>query len=63
MFGDYHGTLILFAAVQITFLRCLRCFEMVGHQKSIRPVNNLIDEVLVWLSVWSEVQIVCMWSS
>jgi len=21
------------------------------------------DEVLVWLSVWSEVQIVCIWSS
>jgi len=21
------------------------------------------DEVMVWLSVWNEVQIVCMWSS
>jgi len=21
------------------------------------------DRVLVWLSIWSEVQIVCMWSS
>jgi len=30
-----------------------------GVRKSIRPS----DEVLVWLSVWSEVQIVCIWSS
>ena len=28
---------------------------------SIRPV--LSDDVLVWLFVWSEVQIVCIWSS
>jgi len=33
-----------------------------GIRKSIRPVK-LSDEVLVWLSVWSEVQIVCIWSS
>jgi len=31
-----------------------------GVRKSIRPVK-LSDEV--WLSVWSEVQIVCIWSS
>jgi len=31
-------------------------------RKGIRPVKTS-DEVLVWLSVWSEVQIVCMWSS
>jgi len=30
--------------------------------KSIRPVK-LSDEVLMWLSVWSEVHIVCIWSS
>ena len=23
----------------------------------------LNDDVLVWLSVWSEVQMICMWSS
>jgi len=27
-----------------------------GGRKSIRPVKNLSDEVLMWLSVWSEVQ-------
>jgi len=30
-----------------------------GARKSIRPVK-LSDKVLVWLSVWSEVQIVCI---
>jgi len=25
--------------------------------------NKLSDEVLAWLSVWSEVQIICVWSS
>jgi len=32
-----------------------------GASKSIRPVK--IDEVLAWLSVWSEVQIICIWFS
>jgi len=32
-----------------------------GIRKSILPLKN--DELLVWLSVWSEVQIVCIWSS
>ena len=31
-------------------------------RKNIRPVK-MSDEVLVWLSVWSEVQFVCIWSS
>ena len=34
-----------------------------GVRKSIRPVKKLSDEVLVWFSVWIEVQIVCTWSS
>ena len=33
-----------------------------GVRKNIRPVK-MSDEVLAWLSVWSEVQIVCIWSS
>jgi len=36
------------------------CWSVV--RKSTRPVK-LSDEVLVWFSVWSEVQIVCIWSS
>jgi len=36
--------------------------EKVRRKKSTRPVK-MSDEVLVWLSVWGEVQIVRMWSS
>jgi len=42
------------------FIILFHCW--LGVSKSIRPVE--VDcEVLAWLSVWSEVQIVCMWSS
>jgi len=34
-----------------------------GIMKSIRRVKNSNDEVLVWLSVWSEVQMICIWFS
>jgi len=38
---------------------------LVGHQEEYPACKKLSDEVLLWLpvSVWSEVQIVCMWSS
>jgi len=35
---------------------------LLGARKSIRPVT-LSDEVLTLLSVWSKLQIVCLWSS
>jgi len=38
-----------------------RCW--LGDRKGIRPVKKLSGEVLAWLSVWSEVQVICMWSS
>jgi len=34
-----------------------------GVRKSIRPVNNFSGEVLAWFSVWSKVQMICIWSS
>jgi len=34
-----------------------------GVRKGIRPIKNLSVEVLAWLSVWSEVQMICTWSS
>jgi len=56
--------------------KCLVCFLLLllacafsalthrlGVRKSIRPVRKLSDEVLAWLSVWSEVQMICIWSS
>jgi len=36
---------------------------LVGRQEERPACKQLIDEVLVWLHVWSEVQIVCIWSS
>ena len=34
-----------------------------GSRNSIRRLKNLSDEVLAWLSVWSKVQMTCIWSS
>jgi len=33
---------------------------LVGWQEGIQPVKNLSGEMLLWLSVWGEVQI-CIW--
>jgi len=34
-----------------------------GVRQSIRPAKKLSDVVLAWLSVWSEVQMISIWSS
>ena len=34
----------------------LKCFDTVGGRQES-------DEVLAWLSVWSKVQMICIWSS
>jgi len=36
---------------------------LVGHHEEHPASKKLCDEVLVWLSVWSEVQMICIWSS
>jgi len=36
---------------------------LVGHQEEHPACKKLSDDMLVWSSVWSEVQIVCLWSS
>jgi len=46
--GTVYLSLICFAFSALT--------PLVGRQE-------VSDEVMVWLSVWSEVQIVCKWSS
>ena len=33
-----------------------------GGRKGIQPAKKLSGEVLTWLSVWSEVQMNCIWS-
>ena len=35
---------------------------LVGRQEGHPARKNLSDEVLAWLSVWSEVQMICIWS-
>jgi len=39
------------------------CSLLVGRQEENPACKKQSDEVLLWLSVWSEVQIVCIWSS
>jgi len=34
-----------------------------GIKKSIRHVKKLSNEILAWLSVWTDVQMICIWSS
>jgi len=35
---------------------------LVGWQEGHPVRKNLSDEVLAWLSVWSEMQMICIWS-
>ena len=55
-----------FGAVRIfdIFLVCIPCFDAVCWASGrASDLYRSSDGVLVWLSVWSEVQIVCIWSS
>jgi len=36
---------------------------LVEHEEEHLACKKLSDEVLAWLSVWSEVQMSCIWSS
>jgi len=36
---------------------------LVGRQEEHLACKKLIGEVLVWLSVWNEVQVICIWYS
>jgi len=48
-----------------TSLQCLQCFDAVGRVagRASGPQKNLSDKVLAWLSVWSKVQMTCIYSS
>jgi len=35
---------------------------LVGRQEGHPARKNLSDEVLAWLSVWNEGQMICIWS-
>jgi len=47
----------------MTDLPSVLSYCWLGVGKSIQPVKKLSDEVLAWLSVWSVVQMICIWSS
>jgi len=52
----HHEVLLLqFAVSALTLL--------VGWQEEHPVCKKLSDEVLAWLSVWSKVQVICIWSS
>jgi len=36
---------------------------LAGHQEEHPACKKMSDEVLAWLSVWSKVQMICIWSS
>jgi len=52
----FHVTMCgIFASSALTLL--------VGHQEDCLACKKLSDEVLAWLSFWSKVQMICIWSS
>jgi len=52
-----------FIIIVITVIAFNALMQLVGHQEEHPACKKLSDGVLVWLSVWSEVHIVCIWSS
>jgi len=62
-----HGCENSVLTFECEFLLCFHAFSaltlLVGHQEEHPACKKLSDEVLAWLSVWSEVQMVCIWSS
>ena len=72
-FSDYYFTLLEIFIVQCVFVcklhhsRVVVCWGsltlLVGRQEEHPACKKLYDEVLVWLSVWSEVQSIGIWSS
>jgi len=48
----------------LKFIWSLQCFDTVGWASGrASAVYKLSDEVLVWLSIWIKVHIICIWSS
>jgi len=54
-------TLVLMLVIEYLPSVLWRCW--LGGRKGIQPVKKLSGEVLAWSFVWSEVQMVCVWST
>ena len=52
-----------FSLVSLLCYCCLQCFDTVGQQERHLTCKNMSDDVLVWLSVWNEVQMICIRSN
>jgi len=51
-------------SVYLSLCLCLQCFDAVGWEAGkASGLQKLSGEVLAWLSVWSKVQMICIWSS
>jgi len=50
-------------AYNVAFSALTLLVLLVGWQEEHPGHKKLSDVVLVWLSVWSEVQMICVWSS
>jgi len=53
-------TLLLKYNIDICYIAFSALTLLVGRQEEHLACKNLSDKVLEWLSVWSEVQMVCM---
>jgi len=59
-----NGILNFFSSVMLLFSMAFSdLMLLVGWQEGHPACKRLSGEVLAWLSVWSEVQMICMWSS
>jgi len=55
---------IVVSAVMLFIIYFVSCLTLLVWQQEGHPAcKKMSDEVLAWLSVWSEVPIVCVWSS
>jgi len=55
---------ILLAIFQVNLLHSVTALTLlVGHQKEYPACKQLSAEALMWLFVWSEVQMICIWSN
>jgi len=62
--SSYHSqTTILSTTAIIRSFRVSDLTLLAGRQEGHPACKKLSGEVLAWLSVWSEVQMICIWSS
>ena len=52
-----HYQLLFYSHIS---LHCLQCFDTVGWASVKKACKTLSGEVLLWLSVWSKVQMICI---